>query len=504
MANSNAVQLAEYVGAALTADGATGIVTAYKFVGDGSSLTGIDATSIKDSGGTVRAQANTSGVDITGIVTATSFDGDGSALTGLPAGLGTALAASGDGANVYYTAQVLDIGSNLSIDVPATSVVAYTQYAEVAVASGVDLTIADGDDFVSDILGIGTTGTPQPLAGSGGRVRADNYTDRSGSNAPTFPNGVNVTGIATATNVSASSSVTAATFYVGTGGADTKITGVANSITVDGGSSAVNLQFKETSGAYQRMGIVKDNDKLQLGEYNNDGTTFTDILTVTGNGDKVGINTTEPFSELHIAASNVAKTWTTYDGTVLTVENYDSDGSIIQMVGRNTAPCGIWFGDEDSKNSGRLRYDHSTDMLSLWASGGQKRLGCGPTLSEKTKVTAGKLSDNTNIDLDYGNVHLFTTAESTTCTPNIRVDSSTTLNSVMEVGETTVVTLITTANASAYCEHITIDGSAVTENWIGGSAPSDGGSSGVDIHSFTIIKTAADTYTVLGNHSKTS
>ena len=174
------------------------------------------------------------------------------------------------------------------------------------------------------------------------------------------------------------------------------------------------------------------------------------------------------------------------------------------MVGRNTAPCGIWFGDEDSKNSGRLRYDHSTDMLSLWASGGQKRLGCGPTLSEKTKVTAGKLSDNTNIDLDYGNVHLFTTAESTTCTPNIRVDSSTTLNSVMEVGETTVVTLITTANASAYCEHITIDGSAVTENWVGGSAPSDGGSSGVDIHAFTIIKTAADTYTVIGNHTKTS
>ena len=53
MAHSNAVQLAEHVGAALTADGATGIVTAYKFVGDGSSLTGIDATSIKDSAGNV-------------------------------------------------------------------------------------------------------------------------------------------------------------------------------------------------------------------------------------------------------------------------------------------------------------------------------------------------------------------------------------------------------------------------------------------------------------------
>ena len=339
-------------------------------------------------------------------------------------------------------------------------------------------------------------------------IRVTNVKGRTLNIAPDFPDGANMTGVCTATTFVGSLTGTATGLAgspdIAVGQVTAGVSTFTGNVLVDGGGSSVNLQFKDTSGAYQRMGIVKDNDKLQLGEYNNDGDTFTDIVTVTGAGDKVGINTTEPFSELHIAASNVAKTWTTYDGTVLTVENYDSDGSIIQMVGRNTAPCGIWFGDEDSKNSGRLRYDHGTDMLSLWASGGQKRLGVGPTVSEKTKVTAGKLSDNTNIDLDYGNVHLFTTAESTTCTPNIRVDGSTTLNSVMEVGETTVVTLITTANASAYCEHITIDGSAVTEKWVGGSAPSDGGSSGVDIHAFTIIKTAADTYTVIGNHTKTS
>ena len=126
------------------------------------------------------------------------------------------------------------------------------------------------------------------------------------------------------------------------------------------------------------------------------------------------------------------------------------------------------------------------------------------TLREKVNVTAGKLSDNLNIDLANGMVHLFTTAESTTAVPNIRVDGSTSLNSVMAIGESVVVTLITTANASAYSAQMTIDGSAVTENWIGGSAPSDGGSSGVDIHSFTIIKTANATFTVIANHSKTS
>ena len=125
-------------------------------------------------------------------------------------------------------------------------------------------------------------------------------------------------------------------------------------------------------------------------------------------------------------------------------------------------------------------------------------------LAEEVKETAGKLSDNTNINIEDGMVHLFTTAESTTSTPNIRYNGSTALNAKMSIGQSIVVTLITTANASAYSANITIDGSAVTERWIGGSAPSDGGSSGVDIHSFTIIKTADATFTVIGNHSKTS
>ena len=66
----------------------SGVVTATSFVGSGASLTGIDATSLKDGGGTIRVQANTSGAVVTGIVTATSFTGDGSNLSNLdiPAG----------------------------------------------------------------------------------------------------------------------------------------------------------------------------------------------------------------------------------------------------------------------------------------------------------------------------------------------------------------------------------------------------------------------------------
>ena len=54
---------------------ASGSVSATSFVGDGSQLSGIDATSLIDQNGTVRAQANPAGLVVTGILTATQFDG---------------------------------------------------------------------------------------------------------------------------------------------------------------------------------------------------------------------------------------------------------------------------------------------------------------------------------------------------------------------------------------------------------------------------------------------
>ena len=54
------------VGIGITMDGNTGVITAQAYHGDGSNLTGIDASSIKDSNGTVRVQATTTGADVTG------------------------------------------------------------------------------------------------------------------------------------------------------------------------------------------------------------------------------------------------------------------------------------------------------------------------------------------------------------------------------------------------------------------------------------------------------
>ena len=195
-----------------------GIVSAYQLFGDGSALTGVAATDNINTNNIAISGIATVGtsitmrdgaINVTGVVTATSFDGDGSALTGLPAGLGTALATSGAGANIYYTNKVLAIDSNLTTDVPSTSDLAYTQYQELAVGSGAELTIADGDQIVTDILGLTTSLGASSLTGGGGAVRADNFTNRTGG-APGFPDGINVTaGVATfAGNVSIAGTLT--------------------------------------------------------------------------------------------------------------------------------------------------------------------------------------------------------------------------------------------------------------------------------------------------------
>ena len=57
----------------------------------------------------------------------------------------------------------------------------------------------------------------------------------------------------------------------------------------------------------------------------------------------------------------------------------------------------------------------------------------------------------------------------------------------MNLGDVITVTLVTTAAAGGYSANVTIDGNAVTEEWVGGEAPSEGGSDGLDIYVYTII-----------------
>ena len=59
----------------------TGVITATSFSGSGANLTGIDATALKDGGGSVKIQANSDGATVTGILTVSSNVSIGGTLT---------------------------------------------------------------------------------------------------------------------------------------------------------------------------------------------------------------------------------------------------------------------------------------------------------------------------------------------------------------------------------------------------------------------------------------
>ena len=147
--------------------------------------------------------------------------------------------------------------------------------------------------------------------------------------------------------------------------------------------------------------------------------------------------------------------------------------------------------------AGTITYNDVTNVDSIGIITARGGVDLNALLREQVNITAGKLSDNTAINVDNGMVHYFTTTETTTATPNII--SSVGINTQMDTGNTMSVTIITTAAAAGYSTCVNIDGTYNDVKWLGGSDPSTGGASGNDVYALSIIKTASATYTVLGS-----
>jgi hypothetical protein len=66
-------------------------------------------------------------------------------------------------------------------------------------------------------------------------------------------------------------------------------------------------------------------------------------------------------------------------------------------------------------------------------------------------------------------------------------------------GSITVSLLVTNGSTAYYASAYQIDGNAVTPKWSGGTAPTAGNASSVDLYSFNIVKTADATFTVFSS-----
>lgn len=126
-----------------------------------------------------------------------------------------------------------------------------------------------------------------------------------------------------------------------------------------------------------------------------------------------------------------------------------------------------------------------------------------PNVGEVTTVSATASTGTINFDAITQSVLYYTTDASGNWTMNIRGNSTTTLNSFMSTGQSVTVAFLSTQGSTAYYNSaVTIDGTSVTPKWQGGTAPTAGNASGIDVYTYTIIKTASATYTVLASQTQ--
>jgi hypothetical protein len=124
-------------------------------------------------------------------------------------------------------------------------------------------------------------------------------------------------------------------------------------------------------------------------------------------------------------------------------------------------------------------------------------------LIETATITASAPSATTNFDVITQAVQYYTSNATTNFTLNIRGNSGTSLDTIMQVGQSVTITLLVTNGATAYYANVyQVDGSAVTPKWLGGGSPTAGNASSIDAYTFTVIKTASATFTVLASQTR--
>ena len=126
-----------------------------------------------------------------------------------------------------------------------------------------------------------------------------------------------------------------------------------------------------------------------------------------------------------------------------------------------------------------------------------------PNIAEVNTVSATAASGTIQYDVTTQSVLYYTSNASANWTVNFRGSSGTSLNTVMQTGESISVTFLATQGATAYYNSaVTIDGNSVTPKWQGGTAPTSGNANSIDSYNFVILKTGSAAFTVLASVTK--
>lgn len=289
------------------------------------------------------------------------------------------------------------------------------------------------------------------------QIQVDTILDKAGTGAPTLTYGVE--------------------FPVGYG-----ITG-AGGVNVSGFATAGGFVGNLTGDASGSSGSCSGNAATATLATNAQGLTGTPDVTV--NNVIAGFGT---FSGNISAVDATLSGTLTYDD----VTNVDAVGYATFRSGTNVQGAGS---TTTTLNVSGVSTLGVTSVTNLTASG---------TLVEAFSSTTTAYSSSGDLNITNGNLQ-FCSANLAGTNNTLNIMSTTGINTDLATGEALNVTAITAVNAStAYVDQITIDGKAVTETWVGGSAPTDGGTAGYDTYSFNILKTGSETFICIANQVKTS
>jgi Zn-dependent alcohol dehydrogenase len=131
-----------------------------------------------------------------------------------------------------------------------------------------------------------------------------------------------------------------------------------------------------------------------------------------------------------------------------------------------------------------------------------ERTGIVQQLFENVNLSSTALTGTIDLDILSGTLFYYTANAAADWTFNVRGNASTTLNAILPIGKSVTVTILSTQSTARLASTFKVDGSTISPKWQGGTAPTSGFASAVNVYTYTIIKTADATFTVLASLTK--
>ncbi len=185
--------------------------------------------------------------------------------------------------------------------------------------------------------------------------------------------------------------------------------------------------------------------------------------------------------------------------------SYSDTGTLSKLAKVTLSPGDTWSTEGTTDSTGSIKSVVSVSPIyniGVTFAGSLSQISTVfANASETTYITSAALTGVVPFYLSIGAVQYYTAVATGNWTPNISLSNSpTTLNTALAIGQSTTVAFLATQGTTAYFSNaLQIDGVAVTPKWQGGAAPTAGNVSGIDVYTYTIVKTAASTYTVLAS-----